>query len=345
MDGFKATGRIFYLSGLTSTGKTSIINELVSRREWRFCVLGFDMFEEAIPQWAYSDSAYSDAIRAMYHAARSLCRSGHDVIIDGLIMNLPGLEQHYTALKEILEGCPLRLIRLICSPEELRRRNENRGDRRFEQSEAQAKFEEQSANYELTLNTETTSIKQCADILLAFEKSERMSAPTIARVTHDNFSYDSMDGFVRTQRVTDVYCKIDGEYRVISHPFTDDWTAERKREMALEMLSDEYITYAAFDADRVVGFVMLAKELNKNRMIVDSFHVSAECRHRGIGRMLFETAKAQGRKYGADKLYFSACSSVETIGFYRAMGCVLSDDIIAEMAEDEPYDLQLECSI
>ena len=81
--------------------------------------------------------------------------------------------------------------------------------------------------------------------------------------------------------------------------------------------------------------------LNGGRMIVESLHVSREFRHRGLGRALFERALGEARARGASCLYISACSSRETIAFYRAMGCVLADQVIPELAEEEPFDLQL----
>ena len=80
----------------------------------------------------------------------------------------------------------------------------------------------------------------------------------------------------------------------------------------------------------------------ERRMIVDSFHVSADQRRRGLGRRLFETAKAEVRKHGAVALYISACSAEETIRFYLAMGCRPSRDPIPTMVLDEPWDIQLE---
>ncbi len=167
----------------------------------------------------------------------------------------------------------------------------------------------------------------------------------IEMLTADNFGPTSLDGFVRTQKVTQVYRMIDGEYRLKEQPFTDEWTAERKREKAAEILSGKYIAYGAFDGGRIIGFIMLDKMLNNGRMIADSFHVSQECRHQGVGRKLFACAMDEGRRRGASQLYFSACSSKETIGFYFAMGCRLADPVIRELAEKEPFDLQLVCDI
>lgn len=164
----------------------------------------------------------------------------------------------------------------------------------------------------------------------------------IKQITDANFTESSLDGFDRSQVVKEVWRRLNGEYMLIEQPFTDDWTAERKREIAREILDDSFITYGAFDASRVIGFVMMRDVLVGSRMIIDSFHVSRYYRHRGIGKKLFEIAKEIGRNAGAEKLYISACSSKETIAFYMSMGCRLTDDVIREMAEEEPFDLQIE---
>ena len=78
-------------------------------------------------------------------------------------------------------------------------------------------------------------------------------------------------------------------------------------------------------------------------MIIDSFHVTAEYRRKGAGRMLFHAAWQEAEKQGAKALYASACSARETIDFYRAMGFKLSENPIPSCVEKEPFDLQLEC--
>lgn len=106
------------------------------------------------------------------------------------------------------------------------------------------------------------------------------------------------------------------------------------------MGSDEYISYIAWDDDNVVGFIGLKKKPHHNDMILDMMRVSAAYRGRGIGRKLFEFGKEEAKKAGAKALYISACSSEETIAFYRAMGATLTDHPLQEIAEDEPCDLQ-----
>lgn len=168
---------------------------------------------------------------------------------------------------------------------------------------------------------------------------------TIQKADQTNFHMDSLDAFSRKQVVTDVYRLQDGQLRLVHQPFSEDWSAERKREKAAEILNGAYITFCAFEDGRVLGAIILTPELNEGRMIVHSFHVSADQRRRGLGRMLFAAAKDEARRHGAAALYISACSSEETINFYLAMGCQLSPRPIQAMVDDEPWDIQLECAL
>jgi N-acetylglutamate synthase-like GNAT family acetyltransferase len=65
----------------------------------------------------------------------------------------------------------------------------------------------------------------------------------------------------------------------------------------------------------------------------------------GIGRKLFEKGKQNAKKAGAKALYISACSSEETIAFYKAMGAKLTENPIREIADEEPCDLQMICIV
>lgn len=167
----------------------------------------------------------------------------------------------------------------------------------------------------------------------------------IKLIDSHNFTRDSLKGFRRYQEVKNVYRLQNGNLTLVCNPFTEDWDAARLIEKAEEMLSGRYVTYCAYEDNRVVGEIMLIPTLNKGRLIIDSFHVSSDCRRRGIGRALFEAARQEALKRGAHALYASCCSAEETIDFYSAMGFRLSSDPIPSLAEAEPYDLQMECMI
>jgi chloramphenicol 3-O phosphotransferase len=162
-------GRIVYLSGLTSTGKTSIIEE-IGRKEGRlFCRLGFDLFEETLPPWAADDEGlYAKAILALYAAARAFSDRGLAVLIDGLVMNLEGLEDHARRLREEFAGYPLTLVGVRCPMEILRARNIARGDRRPDQSERQMQKVDPGLAYDFVLDTSQCTPEEGAEMLLKY---------------------------------------------------------------------------------------------------------------------------------------------------------------------------------
>lgn len=155
----------------------------------------------------------------------------------------------------------------------------------------------------------------------------------------------NLDDFDRTQEVKRVYVNENGRLRLKDQVWTMDWSLEHKREVAANLLSHENISYVAYEADRVVGFVSVLKKLVGCRMVLDIIQVDHAFRGMGIGRKLFELAVAEAKKAGAKELYISACCSEETVNFYKAMGAVVTNDSIPEIAEAEPYDVQMVCSL
>lgn len=78
---------------------------------------------------------------------------------------------------------------------------------------------------------------------------------------------------------------------------------------------------------------------------LSGIHVSADHRGNGIGRKLMDCAKTWAKAQGAEKLYISAHSSVESQAFYKAMGCTEAEEYSRVHAEKEPCDCQLEVLI
>ena len=174
-------------------------------------------------------------------------------------------------------------------------------------------------------------------------KTMKENMIVIKKVDRDNFSETSMDLFDRYQEVQNVFRMESGKLVLKKQPFTETWSPERKREKAAEILSGKYLTFCAFDGESVIGEIMLIPELNDNRLIIDSLHVSREYRQHGIGRQLVETACYYAKSRGAEALYASCCSAEETIRFYTAMGFEPSEHPITSCVEDEPFDIQMEC--
>ena len=151
----------------------------------------------------------------------------------------------------------------------------------------------------------------------------------------------NLDNFDRSQGVKRVYANENGKLLLKDHIWTMDWSLEHKRKVAANLKSDDCIAYAVWENEKIIGFVSVVKKLAGCRMVLDIIQVDRAFRGQGIGRQLFDLTVAEAKNAGAKELYISACCSEETVNFYKAMGAVPTNDPIPEIAEAEPYDIQM----
>ena len=144
------------------------------------------------------------------------------------------------------------------------------------------------------------------------------------------------------------YRRSEKGWEVRPDPFTDDWT-EEERAAVVKALQETArsggFVQAALSGEDIKGFAAVLKQpIGRRREYLDlsELHVSQEWRRRGVGRRLFAAAAAWAKEHGAEKLYISAHSSVESQAFYKAMGCVEAKEYQAFHVEKEPCDCQLE---
>ena len=162
-------GRIIYLNGVTSSGKTSIVEALQARRDVFFYVVANDLFQEMIGEdylkedyWKY----LGEVIIMMYHTAKLFSDMGKNVIIDSILVEREGVAPHYERMKKILQDNPLDIVEVFCPPEICRQRNIDRGDRYETQSDEQAELMATGIQYSLRVDTSRFSPAECADAIL-----------------------------------------------------------------------------------------------------------------------------------------------------------------------------------
>ncbi len=158
-------GRIIFLNGVTSCGKTSIVEALQASDEVFFYVVANDLFQEMVGEkylrenyWKY----LSEVILMMYHTAKLFSDMGKNVLIDGILVEQEEIKPHYQQLKEILNGCPLDIVEVFCPLEICRQRNISRGDRYETQSEEQDRLMAKNIDYSLRVDTSVLSSEECA---------------------------------------------------------------------------------------------------------------------------------------------------------------------------------------
>lgn len=162
-------GRIVFLNGVTSAGKTSIVEAIQAREDVFFYVVANDLFQEMVGEkylrenyWKY----LSEIIIMMYHTAKLYSDMGKNVLIDGILVEREEIKPHYQQLLEILKDNPLDIVEIYCPLDVCRKRNLMRGDRYETQSEEQHELMAKNIAYRLRVDTSLHSAAACADRII-----------------------------------------------------------------------------------------------------------------------------------------------------------------------------------
>ncbi|RED32134.1 chloramphenicol phosphotransferase CPT family protein [Paenibacillus sp. VMFN-D1] len=179
-------GLIVLLNGTSSAGKTSISMELTNQKEILFHHLSIDdfyhnyndfinnKFPDLKPVRKLDDEVIGqiifDPLISMYYATIKLfSEMGLNVIVDTVIEN----DKWFNDYLDVLFDYPTLFVGVICSKEELARREQIRGDRRIGLAASQFDKVYSFNEYDLEVNTEELSPTECAEKILSFMKSEQ----------------------------------------------------------------------------------------------------------------------------------------------------------------------------
>ena len=170
----------------------------------------------------------------------------------------------------------------------------------------------------------------------------------IRELVESEISLELFKSFQRYQKVTKCWRKIDGRWVIKDIDFIDQWSLEEYNELIFYLkntIRTSGVVYGAFIYGSLQGFASVeGSPIGSKAHYLDlsSIHVSLGARGKGIGKKLFKRAAQWAKEKGAEKLYISAHSSVETQSFYKAMGCIEAVEYNEEHVLREPYDCQLE---
>ena len=162
-------GRITFLNGVTSSGKTSIVEALQERNDVFFYVVANDLFQEMVGDkylqqdyWKY----LSEVIIMMYHTACLFSEMGKNVLIDGILVEREYLKPHYRQFREITKNHPVDIVEVYCPLDICRQRNIERGDRYETQSEEQAALMARDIQYSMKVDTSLYTPAECASQII-----------------------------------------------------------------------------------------------------------------------------------------------------------------------------------
>ncbi len=169
-------GKIIFLNGVTSSGKTSAAERMKELCGNILCVVSNDVFHDMV-DWRFFRRDFwkmvAYTITAQYHAARGMADAGFTVVIDGMLLDLPEYREQFGAsnaelVRRIFDGVDITYVNFTCSPEELRRRNIARGNRGEFQSDDQARRMTKDFPFDLVIDVMKTMPDEAAEQILAF---------------------------------------------------------------------------------------------------------------------------------------------------------------------------------
>jgi len=160
-------GSIIFLNGTSSSGKSTLAKALQQQLEESYIHMALDDVWAGLPEKIIRQDAWWEKFplgkyaSGFHRAVAGFSRAGVGVIIDHCCTSSSGLQECLTLFKK----AHVVFVEVTCTVDELRKREENRGDRLIGQAEAQlADFEEFRSRhlYDLQIDTSAHTPSDCA---------------------------------------------------------------------------------------------------------------------------------------------------------------------------------------
>ncbi|MEK4513713.1 AAA family ATPase [Paenibacillus sp. FSL H8-0122] len=176
-------GMLLVLNGTSSSGKSSISAELTKQKEIPFYHVSIDDFfmnyndfinhkfpDEPVRQIDHQvvSQILDDSIVSVYYSTiKLLSEMGFNVIVDTVFDN----DKRFNEFWDHFADRTTLFIGVLCSREELIRREQARGDRQIGLADAQFDIVYRFDEYDLEVNTEELTPAECAEQILNYIKS------------------------------------------------------------------------------------------------------------------------------------------------------------------------------
>ena len=159
------TGQVLFLNGTSSSGKSSIAEQLLLVLDRPFFHMPVDAVnamrarQRTLELGPAEQTAVLARTRAGFHrAVAGMAQAGNDVVADYVLSEQWRLLDCLT----VLAGLDVVFIGVRCSPRELARREQERGDRHPGQAAAQLRQVHSYGSYDIECDTTTASPRDCA---------------------------------------------------------------------------------------------------------------------------------------------------------------------------------------
>lgn len=182
-------GKIILLNGVSSSGKSSLSNELVKLlpEYFRFSIDDFDTIIERMEDREYERLIPVPTEHFFHRNLAIFSEKGVNLIVDQILHD----EDTFKDCVEILEHYPVLFVGVYCPADELERREIARGDRTIGQAVRQLDFvHQQKEVYDVEVDTFQMSLQSAAKMIAV--KLDEMEAPTGWSTTVENFKQTNL---------------------------------------------------------------------------------------------------------------------------------------------------------
>ncbi len=164
-------GKIIFLNGTSSSGKSSIAKLLQKRLAEPFLHIQLDAFIQMLPR-LNDGELFMRMVSGMNRSIAAMSGEGLNLIVDHVLIEPVWLDQ----CLDLLRDRHVIFVGLHCPLEELERRERARDARR--QGFARAQFEKihKGKLYDLELNTHALTAEECAEQVLDFYNTKQPTA-------------------------------------------------------------------------------------------------------------------------------------------------------------------------
>jgi len=166
-------GKVIFLSGTSSSGKSSLARKIQDISEEKFYHVQIDTFCDMLHEKFFDNdfiNTENSVASIMHNFIMYLCKNGQNVIVDTVIEN-----HHENWLREcveLLHDMPVTFVKVNCPLHELERRELARGDRAIGQAKSQLTNMDFNTIYDLEVDTHENSTEECAKIIINNTKCE-----------------------------------------------------------------------------------------------------------------------------------------------------------------------------
>jgi chloramphenicol 3-O phosphotransferase len=172
-----STGKVIFINGPSSSGKTSILRSLQVVLEEPYLEAGIDKFIWMLPERYLDRPLWDDVlgladkagetghvlVRGMHHAIASLSGNGINVLADHVLVEQAWVEHCVRLFSEL----PAYLIGVQCPLEVLEEREKSRKNRTLGQARLQYPLIHKYTDYDLEVDTSVLTPEQCAQQIVA----------------------------------------------------------------------------------------------------------------------------------------------------------------------------------